>query len=882
MTEKWMQLSEISPHHTTPAMRQYLQAKMESADTLLFFRMGDFYELFFEDALEAASLLNLALTSRDGAEKERRIPMCGVPVRAVDSYLAKLVRLGRSVSICEQMENPKDVKGIVKRQVVRTVTPGTVLEPELLEDGQNNFLAALCANGEEAAAAFADMTTGEFLTVCVSEASGTLFDEIARLTPAEILLPDENQEGLWSEVKKRFPDTALARRPSDEFDPAYGKETLLQYYRLKTLQGLGELALSGPALGCAGAVISYIRETQREGIPQLGLPRHQRPSAYVALDTNTQRNLELTATMHDKSKRGSLLGVLDKTLTGMGERKLRHWILHPLAELEPLKERLDGVNEFFDEITLRLSLREALKGMPDLERLLGRITASAGNARDVKSMGTTLSLLPEILRIAESFQSPLLQDLQSALDPLEDIAYLIETAIADEPPLTLNEGGLIREGYHEELDRLRDLVRGGVNWIAKLQQAERDRTGIAKLKVGYNRVFGYYIEVSRGQAHQVPDDYQRKQTLANAERYITPALKKHEEEILTAQEKMQDLEYEIFITVRNQVAAASERIRKTADALASLDLISSLAEVAATHNYCRPELDLSGEIHIRDGRHPVVEDLNKQGEFVPNDTRLGENGSRMLIMTGPNMAGKSTYLRQVALICLMAQMGSYVPASQARIGLVDRIFTRVGASDNLVRGESTFMVEMIETAAILNSAGENSLLVLDEIGRGTSTYDGISIAWSVAEYIHDTIKARTLFATHYHELTELGDKLEHARNISVAVRDWHDSIVFLYRVVDGGADHSYGIQVAKLAGLPGQVLKRAHKILESLEAGGPATGATESGAQQMFLFAPVEETGPGPLEKELEEVDVDSLTPREAQAFLYHLKHLSNRPRSGT
>jgi DNA mismatch repair protein MutS len=586
--------------------------------------------------------------------------------------------------------------------------------------------------------------------------------------------------------------------------------------------------------------------------------------------------------MHDKSKRGSLLGVLDKTLTGMGERKLRHWILHPLAELEPLKERLDGVNEFFDEITLRLSLREALKGMPDLERLLGRITASAGNARDVKSMGTTLSLLPEILRIAESFQSPLLQDLQSALDPLEDIAYLIETAIADEPPLTLNEGGLIREGYHEELDRLRDLVRGGVNWIAKLQQAERDRTGIAKLKVGYNRVFGYYIEVSRGQAHQVPDDYQRKQTLANAERYITPALKKHEEEILTAQEKMQDLEYEIFITVRNQVAAASERIRKTADALASLDLISSLAEVAATHNYCRPELDLSGEIHIRDGRHPVVEDLNKQGEFVPNDTRLGENGSRMLIMTGPNMAGKSTYLRQVALICLMAQMGSYVPASQARIGLVDRIFTRVGASDNLVRGESTFMVEMIETAAILNSAGENSLLVLDEIGRGTSTYDGISIAWSVAEYIHDTIKARTLFATHYHELTELGDKLEHARNISVAVRDWHDSIVFLYRVVDGGADHSYGIQVAKLAGLPGQVLKRAHKILESLEAGGPATGATESGAQQMFLFAPVEETGPGPLEKELEEVDVDSLTPREAQAFLYHLKHLSNRPRSGT
>lgn len=542
---------------------------------------------------------------------------------------------------------------------------------------------------------------------------------------------------------------------------------------------------------------------------------------------------------------------------------------------------MTAVTEFYEEITLRLTLRDALKGMPDMERLLGRITASAGNARDVKALGTTLNLLPELLRIAESFQSPLLQELQNTLDPLEDISHLIDISIADEPPLVLNEGNIIREGYHEELDRLRDLVRGGVNWIAKLQQEERDRTGIAKLKVGYNRVFGYYIEISRGQSHLAPDDYERKQTLANAERFITPSLKKYEEEILTAQEKMQALEYDLFISLRGQVAAAASRIRKTADALASLDLIASLAEVAATRNYCRPDLDESGEIEIRDGRHPVVEDINKENDFVPNDTCLGESGSRMLIMTGPNMAGKSTYLRQVALICLMAQMGSYVPASKARIGLVDRIFTRVGASDNLVRGESTFMVEMIETASILNSAGENSLLVLDEIGRGTSTYDGISIAWSVAEYIHNAIQARTLFATHYHELTELGDKLEHARNISVAVRDWEDTIVFLYRVVDGGADHSYGIQVAKLAGLPQEVLKRAHKILESLEAGGAATGLQDSESQQMLLFAPVDDQGPSALEKELAEVDVDSLSPRDALSLLYHLKHLSNRPRSG-
>lgn len=879
MADKWLHTADISPHHTTPMLRQFLQAKAECGDSLLFFRMGDFYEVFLDDAIEAAELLNLALTSRDGIDKDRRVPMCGVPVRAVDAYIAKLVRMGRSVTICEQMEDPREAKGIVKRQVVRTITPGTVMEPELLEDGRNNYLAALVSSGDTAGGAFVDMTTGEFLTLSASSENGILFDEIARLSPAEALINDTGDPAFTAALKKRFPDMVLTRRPEGAFDPDYAGDLLMNTFQLSTLKGLGALEDSAAALACAGAVIAYIRETQRDAVPHLALPRHYQPSAYVALDSNTQRNLELTATMGDKSKRGSLLGVLDKTLTGMGERKLRQWILHPLVTAEAVTARLDGVAEYFEDITLRMAFREQAKGTPDIERLLGRITASAGNARDVKALGIALDRIPEMRSALSGAQSELLKALSAALDPLEDITSAIATALVEEPPATLNEGNLIRDGYNEELDRLRDLVRGGVNWIAALQQEERDRTGIAKLKVGYNRVFGYYIELSRGQAHLAPADYQRKQTLANAERYITPALKQREEEILTAREKMETIEYDLFLDLRRRVAAEAQRIRRTADALATLDVLASLAEVAATNSYCRPEINDSGDIHIKDGRHPVVEVLTRQGEFVPNDTHLEAGAARMLIMTGPNMAGKSTYLRQVALICLMAQMGSYVPAASASIGVVDRIFTRVGASDNLVRGESTFMVEMIETAAILNTASENSLLVLDEIGRGTSTYDGISIAWSVAEHIHDTIRARTLFATHYHELTELGEKLEHAKNVNVAVRDWQDTIVFLYRVVDGGADHSYGIQVAKLAGLPPAVLKRAREILQSLESGGPATGASAATPQQMFLFSPVSAHEASQVEQELEQADPDALSPREAQALLYHLKHLANRPR---
>lgn len=879
MTDNWLRLKDISPHHTTPMMRQVLQAKAECGDSLLFFRMGDFYEVFLDDALEVAELLNLTLTSRDGQDKDKRVPMCGVPVRAVDAYIAKLVRMGRSVTICEQMEDPREAKGIVKRQVVRTVTPGTIMESELLEDGRNNYLAALLADETGTGAAFVDMTTGEFLVLCVPPGTHLLFDEIARLAPAEVLLIESVDPGFKSLLNKRFPELAITLRPQESFDFDLSRERLMKAFSLSTLKGLGNLEQSPLACTCAGAVVAYIRETQRDSMPHLSLPRFYQPSSYVALDSNTQRNLELTATLGEKSKRGSLLGVLDKTLTGMGERKLRQWILHPLVEVEAIVTRLDAVADLVESIELRMEIRHLLKGLPDIERLLGRLTANSGNARDLKALGQALQVIPDIHVLLMNAHSGLLHDLYREIDPLDDIASSIENALVDAPPVALNEGNLIRDGYDTELDRLRELVRGGVNWIAALQQEERERTGIQKLKVGYNRVFGYYIEISRGQVDQAPPDYERKQTLANAERFVTPALKKREEEILTAREKIESLEYDLFLDLRKKTAAEAARIRKSADILATLDVLASLAETAATNNYCRPEINDSGEICISDGRHPVVEVLIRQGEFVPNDTYLDRDGTRMLIMTGPNMAGKSTYLRQVALICLMAQMGSFVPAARASMGVVDRIFTRVGASDNLVRGESTFMVEMIETAAILNTATEKSLLILDEIGRGTSTYDGISIAWSVAEYIHDVIGARTLFATHYHELTELGEKLEHAKNINVAVRDWQDTVIFLYRVVDGGADHSYGIQVAKLAGLPQSVIKRAREILQSLESGSAPAPATEMG-QQLLLFGALPELEPSQVEEELKKIDPDSLSPREAQALLYHLKHLANRPRS--
>lgn len=883
MAHSWIKLSDVSPRQVTPMVRQFMEAKAQAPDSLLFFRMGDFYELFFEDAVEAAELLGLSLTSRDGADKDARIPMCGVPVRAVDSYIAKVIKLGRTVSICDQMEDPKAAKGIVKREIVRTVTPGTVMEPELLDESANNYLGALSVQQQAAGLAFVDVTTGEFLVAQVAGESGALAvnlerilaDELARLAPAEVLVPASLDGALLDRLRFQFPRIAFTTRKNDDFDTAWAGDLLEELFGLSSLKGVG-LHGAPLAAGCSGAVLAYVRETQRERVPHIQLPRRYNPSGFVVLDGNTQRNLELIESIAEKSRRGTLIGVLDKTLTSMGGRKLRQWILHPLLAVEAIQARLNAVEECFDDTQLRLELREALKGVADLERLLGRLTAQAGNARDLKALGNSLNRLPRVLEALGTTSSALLADLRDGLDPLADVAGWVEAAIVEEPPLSISEGNLFKDGYHTDLDRLHGLVRGGRDWIATLQSEERERTGISNLKVGYNKVFGYYLEVSKANARLVPEDFERKQTLVNAERYITQRLKEREEEILTAQERMQTLEHDLFVSLRAQVAAESKRIQRTADAVATLDVILALAEVAVTKNYTKPQVTRDGDLQIADGRHPVVEDLMPRGDFVPNDTALESSGARLQIVTGPNMAGKSTYLRQVALITLMAQMGSFVPASRASIGVVDRIFTRVGASDNLVRGESTFMVEMIETANILNSATANSLLVLDEIGRGTSTFDGISIAWSVAEFIHDRIKSKALFATHYHELTDLGTKLEHAKNVNVAVRELGDRVIFLYRIVEGGADHSYGIQVARLAGLPPSLLARAREILEGLESGNTAAVGLP---EQMYLFGPAAAGEPSKVEQELETIDPDALSPREAHDMLYRLKHLLNKPR---
>jgi DNA mismatch repair protein MutS len=871
--KKWKKLSDLSTEKLTPMLRQYMEAKAECGESLLFFRMGDFYELFFEDAVEAAELLGITLTSRDAVNKDDRIPMAGVPVRSVDGYLARCIKAGRTVAICEQVEDPKDAKGVVKRSIVRTVTPGTVMEADLLDERRNNYLAALDARDGKAGFALVDATTGEFLVAQVdADVDRVLVDELTRMAPAEVLVRTD-AEHVVDALRQRFPSIAFTTRGDHEFDADYAEDMLKDQFGLGTLKGV-RLDDAPQALACAGAVMAYLRDTQREAVPQLRLPRRYSPSEYVVLDGSTQRNLELVESMMDKSRRGTLLSVLDKTQTSMGGRKLRHWILHPLVDVHAVRERLDGVEALFDDAELRLRLRDVLREISDLERLLGRITARTGNGRDLQALGRSLEQAPRVRALIAENAAPLLRRLAEQVDPLEDVASKVAEAIVDEPPVSVMEGDVIRDGYDEELDRLRGLVTGGRDWIAALQRDESARTGITNLKVGYNKVFGYYIEVSKGQAHLAPDDYERKQTLVNAERFVTPSLKEREEEIVEAQEKMQRLEYELFRTLRDEIAEEARRIQETADALASIDALLSLADVAAAKGYCKPSIDGEERIRIRDGRHPVVEDLMKRDDFVPNDVELGGDSS-LVIVTGPNMAGKSTFLRQAALIALMAQMGSFAPAAEAHIGVVDRIFTRVGASDNLVRGESTFMVEMIEAANILNTATEKSLIVLDEIGRGTSTFDGISIAWSVAEHIHDRIGAKTLFATHYHELTDLGGKLERAKNVNVAVREWGGKVVFLYRIVEGGADHSYGIQVAKLAGLPPRVLDRAREILDSLEAGAPATSGLP---EQMYLFgaAPAE---PSKVEQELEAVDPDDLSPKEAHEFLYHLKHLMNRPR---
>ena len=856
----------------TPMFKQYRRIKEMHRDSILFFRMGDFYEMFYEDAKIASEILDIALTSRDSAKKENRVPMCGLPYHAARSYIAKLLRAGKTVAVCEQVEDPRQSRGIVKREVVRVITPGTVLEPELLDENTNNYLASISVGDGGIGLAFVDVSTGEFLT---TQRAGTnihemVAEELLNIVPSEFILPATRMDSkLKAMLDRQCP--GIPFRPIEDwiFSLPQASSLITSHYGLHSLTGLG-LDDTPLATSAAGAIIYYLNETYRASLQHLKRPAPFTRSEYMTVDSTTARNLELLCTLRDKSKRGSLLGVLDMTITSMGGRKLRSWLTHPLMSTERINSRQRAVAECVDSNSLRLRIRDTLKDIHDIERLLGRISGPSANARDMVALKDSLAKSPQLKQALEEASSERMGSIRNSLDPLEDVTSLIETALVDSPPATMNEGNIIRDGYSPELDKLRSLVRDGKDWIAKLQKGEIRRTGINSLKVGYNRVFGYYIEITKPNLSLVPPNYIRKQTLSNSERYYTPELKERESAIMGAEEKMADLETELFRQVNEQVCAQAERIQENADLVAELDALQSLAHVAAMNDYCRPELSASFEIDIDESRHPVLEQINIEQPFVPNDVRMDESGS-LLIITGPNMAGKSTCLRQVGLIVLMAQMGGFVPARSARIGVVDRIFTRVGASDNLVGGESTFMVEMNETANILNNATKRSLIILDEIGRGTSTFDGMSIAWAVAEYIHDKIGAKTLFATHYHELTDLAKELTRVRNLNVAVREWNNQVVFLFKLVEGGADHSYGIHVAKLAGLPPEVTSRARQVLLELEAAS-LQREDKPGAEpdQLQLFAPAPRSA---VEEELRKLDINQLTPLEALSKLAELRH---------
>ncbi len=855
----------------TPMLKQYNRIKDMHRNSILFFRMGDFYEMFFEDAKIASGILDIALTSRDSTRKEDRIPMCGVPYHAAKSYIAKLLRAGKTVAICEQVEDPKLAKGIVRREVVRVITPGTVLEPELLDEDINNFLAAIHISGSGIGVAFTDVSTGEFRATERDGANTNelVVEELLRIGPSEFIFPASTMDStLKACLDKNCPGVPL--RPVEDwvFSLPQAISLITSHYGLHSLTGLGldEMPLATSAVA---AIIYYLKETYRASLQHLKRPAPFMRSEHMILDANTQRNLELLFTIRDKSKRGSFLGVLDSTATSMGGRMLRAWITHPLMSIERIASRQQAVAALVESNSQRLKIRNILKEVHDVERLLGRISGPGANARDVVALKDSLLRIQPLKEALRECDAALLQSISRSLDPLEQVTALVSSALVDAPPATTTEGNIIREGYSPELDSLKSMVRDGKDWIARLQKQEIRRTGINSLKVAYNRVFGYYIEVTKPNLSLVPPDYIRKQTLVNAERFVTPELKERESAILGAEEKMISLEAELFHSIRKQVCAHAEQIQLNAELVAESDVLQSLAHVAATSDYCRPDLANSFEIDIREGRHPVLEQLNLGQAFVPNDTQIDERGT-ILVITGPNMAGKSTYLRQVALIVLMAQMGSFVPARCAKIGIVDRIFTRVGASDNLVSGESTFMVEMNETANILNNATRASMIILDEIGRGTSTYDGMSIAWAVAEHIHNDLGAKTVFATHYHELTDLAKELKQIRNLNVAVREWNNQVVFLYKVVEGSSDHSYGIHVAKLAGLPSAVISRARQVLNELEKANPRRRLRRSAdSNQLQLFAPVAQS---PVEDELRKLDINQLTPLEALAKLAEFK----------
>ncbi len=861
----------------TPMMRQYLQIKEQNKDAIVFFRLGDFYEMFFEDAKLASKELEITLTGKD-CGLEERAPMCGVPFHSYESYVARLVARGYKVAICEQVEDPAQAKGIVKRDIVRVITPGTVIEGSMLDESRNNYLAALIASPEDGVCGlcFCDCSTGEISVTCVDgeDTALRISNELGRYNPSEILA---NAAMASVAAVQEFVNHRLGRRIEvlDEADCGMDvcAAAVLAQYAGDTLAALG---LEGMPAGvrALGCVLQYLRATQMTGLERMARPQVYSDAQFMKLDLNARRNLELLETMRAKEKRGSLLGVLDHTRTAMGKRLMRAWIEQPLIRVAPIVRRLDAVGELARGHMLREDIRENLTHVYDLERIMTRIVYGSANARELRSMAQTLACLPPIKAALGAATSAELQDVCARMDTLDDLAALISAAIVDEPPFSVREGGMIRPGYNAELDELCGDMTDGKGIISRVEAEEKEKTGIKTLKVGYNRVFGYYIEVSRLYAEQVPAHYIRKQTLANAERYITQELKELEARVLGARDRSVALEYQLFCGVRDAVAAELPRIQRTAEAVARLDVLASFAEVAVKQNYCRPEVDMSGRIAIVGGRHPVVESLGNT-PFVPNDTTLDGGDNRVAMITGPNMAGNSTYLRQTALIVLMAQIGCFVPAQSAQIGIVDSIFTRVGASDDLAAGQSTFMVEMSEVASILRNATANSLIVFDEIGRGTSTFDGMSIARAVLEYVADKKKlgAKTLFATHYHELTALEDELDGVKNYNIAVKKRGDDITFLRRIVRGPADDSYGIQVAKLAGINDAVVERAKEILRCAEAGEGMTSCNRTAVAQPEEFGQMSllGTADNPLIQRLKALDVNVLTPIEAMQTLYEL-----------
>lgn len=878
----------------TPMMKQYMETKSQYQDCILFYRLGDFYEMFFEDALTASRELEITLTGKNCGQEEKA-PMCGVPYHAVEGYLNRLVAKGYKVAICEQVEDPKTTKGIVKREVVRIVTPGTNLDTQALDETKNNYIMCIVYIADRYGVSVADISTGDYFVTEIPD-SAKLLDEIYRFSPSEIICNEAfYMSGVDMDGMKDRLGITIYSLESWYFDDEVCRKKLLEHFEVSSFAGLG-LADYDCGIISAGALLQYLLETQKNSLSNLTHITPYAAGKFMMIDSSTRRNLELCETLREKQKRGSLLWVLDKTKTAMGARTLRKYVEQPLIDKTEIIRRLDAVQELKEQAISREEIREYLSPVYDLERLITKIAYGSANPRDLTAFRSSLEMLPALLYILQEMKAELLKDLAVDLDPLEDLCILVKKAIREDPPIAMKEGNIINDGYNEEVDKLRRAKSDGKDWLAKLENDEREKTGIKNLKIKYNKVFGYYLEVTNSYKEMVPEYYTRKQTLANAERYITPELKELEDMILGAEDKLYALEYELYSEVRDLIASQIERIQKTAKAVAALDAFASLALVAERNNYVRPKINEKGVIDIKEGRHPVVERMIPNEMFISNNTYLDDKKHRISIITGPNMAGKSTYMRQTALIALMAQIGSFVPAKSANIGLSDRIFTRVGASDDLASGQSTFMVEMTEVANILRNATSKSLLILDEIGRGTSTFDGLSIAWAVIEYISDSrlLGAKTLFATHYHELTELEGKIDNVNNYCIAVKEKGDDIVFLRKIVKGGADKSYGIQVAKLAGVPELVIGRAKEIVEELSDEDITARVSEIASKervvkkkpkvkkyddvdiaQMSLFDTVKDDD---VLEELKNLDVGNMTPIDALNTIYRLQNkLKNR-----